>query len=171
MDFRKLLYVYKIFHDSIYNRCNPEYGDVLLTKDGVNTGEATLNTLHEPFSLLSSVCIFKTKKNELISSYLKYFIQSPLGNKAILDSMTGTAIKRIVLRKIKNAKIVVPTIEEQQLIVSELESKLTVCDKIEETISQSLQQAETLRQSILKKAFEGKLVQTEEFTSKKKELV
>ncbi|HAZ01299.1 MAG TPA: hypothetical protein DCY97_03860 [Marinilabiliales bacterium] len=158
MDFRKLIYVDKEFHDSIYSRCNPEFGDVLLTKDGVNTGEVSLNTLHEPFSLLSSVCIFKTKKNELISSYLKYFIQSPFGNKAILDSMTGTAIKRIVLRKIKDAKIVLSPLKEQQLIVDELESKLTVCDKIEETISHSLQQAETLRQSILKKAFEGKLV-------------
>ena len=158
MDFRKLIYVDKEFHDSIYGRCNPEYGDVLLTKDGVNTGEVTLNTLHEPFSLLSSVCIFKTKTNQLISSYLKYFIQSPFGNKAILESMTGTAIKRIVLRKIKDAKIVLPTHEEQQLIVDELESKLTVCDKIEETISQSLQQAESLRHSILKKAFEGKLI-------------
>jgi type I restriction enzyme S subunit len=158
MDFRKLTFVDKDFHDSIYGRCNPEYGDVLLTKDGINTGEVTLNTLHDPISLLSSVCIFKTKKNLLISSYLKYFIQSPFGNKAILDSMTGTAIKRIVLRKIKDAYIILPSIEEQQLIVDKLESKLSVCNKIEETINQSLLQAETLRQSILKKAFEGKLV-------------
>jgi type I restriction enzyme S subunit len=48
---------------------------------------------------------------------------------------------------------------EQQLIVSEIESRLSVCDKIEESISASLQQAEALRQSILKKAFEGKLVE------------
>lgn len=158
MDFRKIVYVDKEYHDSIYPRCNPEFGDVLLTKDGINTGEVTLNTLHEPFSLLSSVCVFKTKKEELVSSFLKYFIQSPFGNKAILDSMTGTAIKRIVLRKIKDAQIILPPLPEQHLIVSELESKLTVCDKIEETISQSLQQAETLRQSILKKAFEGRLI-------------
>lgn len=164
MDFRKIIYVDKEYHNSIYPRCNPEFGDVLLTKDGINTGEVTLNTLHEPFSLLSSVCVFKTKKEELISSFLKYFIQSPFGNKAILDSMTGTAIKRIVLRKIKDAKIILPPLSEQQLIVSELESKLTVCNKIEETISQSLLQAETLRQSILKKAFEGKLVTTEKLT-------
>lgn len=52
-------------------------------------------------------------------------------------------------------------ISEQQRIVDELESKLTVCDKIEETISKNLQQAETLRQSILKKAFEGKLVEAD----------
>lgn len=157
MDFRKVLYVDKDYHDSIFPRCNPEFGDVLLTKDGINTGEVTLNTLHEPFSLLSSVCVFKTKKTVLSSAFLKYFIQSPLGNKAILESMTGTAIKRIVLRKIKDAKIIIPSIQEQQRILSELESKLTVCDKIEETISQSLLQAESLRQSVLKKAFEGKL--------------
>lgn len=158
MDFRKVVYVDKEYHDSIYPRCNPEFGDVLLTKDGINTGEVTLNTLHDPFSLLSSVCIFKTKKNELLSAFLKFFIQSPFGNKAILESMTGTAIKRIVLRKIKDAQIILPPMLEQDLIVSELESKFSVCDKVEETLSQSLLQVETLRQSILKKAFEGKLI-------------
>jgi type I site-specific restriction endonuclease len=39
-----------------------------------------------------------------------------------------------------------------------VEGKLSFCDKIEETISQSLQQAETLKQRILKKAFEGRMV-------------
>jgi type I restriction enzyme S subunit len=55
-------------------------------------------------------------------------------------------------------QIDLPNEKEQQLIVEELESKLTICDKIEETISQCLQLSETLRQSILKKAFEGKLI-------------
>lgn len=157
MDFRKVTYVDKTFHESIYCRCNPEYGDVLLTKDGINTGEVTLNTLHEPFSLLSSVCIFKSKKELLKSEFLKYFIQSPLGSKAILDSMTGTAIKRIVLRKIKDSQIIIPPIKEQNIIILEIESRLSVADKMEECIRQNLQQAEALRQSILKKAFEGKL--------------
>jgi type I restriction enzyme S subunit len=161
MDFSKLTYIDKDFHESIYGRCNPEYGDVLLTKDGVNTGEVTLNTLHEPFSLLSSVCIFKTKKDKLQAEYLKYFIQSPFGSKIILESMTGTAIKRIILRKIKDAEIIMPPLKEQIQIVQEIESRLSVCDKMEETITTSLQQAEALRQSIFKKAFEGKFVKTE----------
>lgn len=158
MDFRKATYVDKEFHDSIFGRCNPEFGDVLLPKDGINTGEVTLNTLHEPFSLLSSVCIFKTKKKELRSDFLKYFIQSPLGSKAILNSMTGTAIKRIILRKIKDSEISLPDAIEQNNIVQEIESRLSVADKMEESIIQSLQQAEALRQSILKEAFEGKLL-------------
>lgn len=158
MDLKKLTYIDKEFHDSIFSRCNPEYGDVLLTKDGVNTGEVTLNTIHEPFSLLSSVCLFKPKKDELKSEFLKYFIQSPVGSKMINSSMTGTAIKRIILRKIKAAEIVLPPIEEQLKIVLEIESRLSVCDKIEEAIEDSLLKAEALRLSIIKKGFEGKLV-------------
>ncbi|WP_426671471.1 restriction endonuclease subunit S [Mucilaginibacter sp. McL0603] len=162
MDFRKLYYVDKDYHESIYGRCNPEYGDVLLTKDGINTGEVTLNTLKEPFSLLSSVCLFKPKKQILRAELLKYFIQSPFGNKVILQSMTGTAIKRIILGKIKEAKISLPSLKEQSEIILEIESRLSVCDKMEETINNSLQQAEALRQSILKRAFEGKLVRNYE---------
>jgi len=157
MDLRNVTYVNKEFHDSIYNRCNPEFGDVLLTKDGVNTGEVTLNTLHEPFSLLSSVCIFKPSKYLFSGSFLKYYIQSPLGLKAIQDSMTGTAIKRIILRKIRASEIALPPAKEQEIIIEQIEDRLSLVDKMEESINQSLQQSESLRQSILKRAFEGNL--------------
>jgi type I restriction enzyme S subunit len=48
--------------------------------------------------------------------------------------------------------------EEQNRIVQEIESRFSIADKMEESINQSLQQAEALRQSILKKAFEGRLL-------------
>ncbi|MBU1011148.1 MAG: restriction endonuclease subunit S [Bacteroidetes bacterium] len=66
---------------------------------------------------------------------------------------------RISFEEIADYPVNVCKPEEQQLIVSEIESRLSVCDKIEESISTSLIQAEALRQSILKKAFEGKLVE------------
>lgn len=71
---------------------------------------------------------------------------------------SGTTVLGINLTSLKEISVPKLNLKEQQIIVDELESKLTVCDKIEETISQTLQQVETLRQSILKKAFEGKLV-------------
>ena len=52
--------------------------------------------------------------------------------------------------------------EEQHQIVQEIESRLSVCDKVEESITESLEKAEALRQSILKKAFEGNLLSTQE---------
>jgi len=111
---------------------------------------------------------FKNKDNR-VKPFLKYFLLKNYNDIRRLSS--GGVQPNLNLGVVKKTLIPLPPIAEQQLIVSELESKLTVCDKIEETISQSLQQAETLRQSILKKAFEGKLVQTEVFTSQKKELV
>jgi type I restriction enzyme S subunit len=157
MDLSNVVYVDKEFHESIFQRCNPEYGDVLLTKDGVNTGDVTLNILREPFSLLSSVCLLKTKREHLTPTFLKYYIQSPIGNKNIVGEMTGTAIKRIILRRIKDAEIIIPPTKEQELIVQEIESRFSVADKLEETITNSLQQAEALRQSILKITFEGRI--------------
>ncbi len=158
LDLSDIVYVDESFHGSIYDRCNPEYGDVLLTKDGVNTGNVTLNTLEEPFSLLSSVCLLKPNPRKLDSSYLSYYIQSPVGNKNILGSMTGTAIKRIILKQIKESKIIMPSLEEQRRITQEIERRFSEADSMEKTIDRNLQQAEALRQSILKTAFEGRLV-------------
>ncbi|MEZ5016632.1 MAG: restriction endonuclease subunit S [Flavipsychrobacter sp.] len=158
MEMSKVIYTDKEFFDTIYNRCNPEYGDVLLTKDGINTGHVTLNTLKEPFALLSSVCLFKTDSSKLSPAFLKYYIQSPIGKRNIIGQMSGTAIKRIILKKIKTSEIYLPPQDVQSHIVQEIESRLSVADKLQETITTSLAQAESLRQSILKQAFEGKLV-------------
>jgi type I restriction enzyme S subunit len=52
--------------------------------------------------------------------------------------------------------------QEQHQIVREIETRLSICDKLEETIAEALQKSEALRQSILKKAFEGKLLNEKE---------
>ena len=157
-----ITYVDESFHQTIYKRCNPEKGDVLLIKDGVTTGTATINTLNEEFSLLSSVALLKANKDALYSYYLKNFLNSPTGFKIVTGKMTGTAIKRIILAKIKNSNIPLPPLTEQRRIVAEVERRLSLSDKMEATIAESLQKAEYLRQSILKKAFEGKLLNEKE---------
>jgi type I restriction enzyme S subunit len=158
LDLTNVCYVDKAFHDSIYRRCNPQYGDILLTKDGANTGNVTLNTLTEEFSLLSSVCIIKTSKEKLLPQFVKYYLQSPIGFKEVVGAMSGTAIKRIILKHIKEANIILPPIIKQNSIVNEIEKRFSEADNLEKAIDNSLAKAETLRQSILKQAFEGKLV-------------
>ncbi len=121
LDLGNVSYVGKEFHDRIYPRCKPSIGDVLLTKDGANTGNVTLNTLDEPFSLLSSVCLIKTMPHVLQPAFLSYYIQSPQGLQSITGQMTGAAIKRIILRDIKLAEIPLPPLPEQQRIVALLD--------------------------------------------------
>jgi len=105
-----------------------------------------------PDSVVGLVCNEKL----LLNKFTNYFF---ISHKSKLEELApATAQKNINVDILEKVKIPLPSIKEQNLIVEELESKLTVCDKIEETINHSLQQAETLWQSILKKAFEGRLV-------------
>jgi type I restriction enzyme, S subunit len=98
---------------------------------------------------------------QILNRYLhRFIVQDVFRNKA-QRAMTGAVgLRRVPKQFIENYLIPLPpTIFEQKKIIQEIESRLSVCDKIEECISTSLLQAEALRQSILKKAFEGKLVE------------
>ena len=121
LDEDNVTYVGPEFHDSIYPRCNAEFGDVLLTKDGANTGQVTINTFREPISLLSSVCLIKPNRSKLDPRFLVYYIQSDAGFENITGQMTGAAIKRIILKNIKSSEIPLPPLEEQQRIVAVLD--------------------------------------------------
>ena len=157
VDLTNVSYVNVDFHNSIYPRCKPEVGDVLLTKDGANTGNVTINTIDEPFSLLSSVCLIKPNTNKLLASFLKYYIQSPCGLMSIVGKMTGTAIKRIVLKDIKNAIVPVPDIEAQRSIVARLDELSFETQRLEAIYKQKIAALDELKQSLLQKAFAGEL--------------
>ena len=62
VDLSNVSYIDADVHRNIYQRCNPEKGDVLLIKDGAMTGVVTINNLDEEFTLLSSVALIKTNK-------------------------------------------------------------------------------------------------------------
>lgn len=123
---------------------------------------------NEKVVLGKSACYFNVL-DSVNKHYIRYYLTSNIFTSYANKNATGSTIKNVGLKTMREFPIPMPpTSEEQQLIVDELESKLTVCDKIEETISQSLQQAETLRQSILKKAFEGKLLQQNNLQARKR---
>jgi type I restriction enzyme, S subunit len=153
LDLENVSYVEETFHNRIYPRCKPGVGDVLLTKDGANTGNVTLNTIDEPFSLLSSVCLIKTKPDALKPSFLSYYIQSPIGLKSITGQMTGAAIKRIILRDIKLAEIPLPPVAEQQRIVGLLDEAFAGLATAKANAEKNLQNARALFESHLQSVF------------------
>jgi type I restriction enzyme S subunit len=157
LDLDDLTYVDEHVHREIYSRCNPEHGDVLLTKDGVNTGVVAINTLNEEFSLLSSVAVLKIDHGLLEAKFLKHYITSPDGSRSLLGGMTGTAIRRIILRQINEATLPLPPLAEQKRIVSKIEELFSELDAGEESLRRARRQLGLYRQSLLKQAFEGKL--------------
>lgn len=153
LELKNVSYVERDFHDRIYPRCSPRIGDVLLTKDGANTGNVALNTIDEPFSLLSSVCLIKTNPSALNSGFLCYYLQSPDGLKSIIGQMTGAAIKRIILRDVKLATIPLPPLVEQQRIVGLLDDAFEGLATAKANAEKNLQNARTLFESHLQSVF------------------
>jgi type I restriction enzyme, S subunit len=153
VDLSDVAYVDKQFHDSIYSRCNPEKGDVLLVKDGVMTGVVIVNNLDEPFSMLSSIALIKASKSVLDAQYLKHFLESPLGFRMVTNQMTGTAIKRIVLDKIRTSPILLPPLSEQKKISHIINS---TDKKISDLITYKIT-TEFLKRGLMQKLLTGKI--------------
>lgn len=112
-DFSNITYVPEEVHRPIYERCNPEVGDVLYIKDGATTGIAMVNTLEEEFTLLSSVALLKQDRSIMNG----YFLTALLNNKDmytdIRNNMGGAAITRLTIAKLNAINIIVPPIELQ----------------------------------------------------------
>ena len=107
-------------HYKIYGRCDVRKGDLLLTKDGANTGNAALNPLDEPFSLLSSVAMLRFDGRLHSSAYFMYQILSALGQAQIKEAMSGNAITRLTLQKIRALRFAAAPLPEQTAIATVL---------------------------------------------------
>lgn len=122
IDLSNLSYISEEEHTEIYNKCPVKHRDVLLTKDGANTGNCALNNLDFEFSLLSSVAVLRGQENKLCQDFLFQSILSDSIQSLITESMSGQAITRITLAKIGRFTISVTSPAEQQRIASCLSS-------------------------------------------------
>ncbi|NUN99108.1 MAG: restriction endonuclease subunit S [Saprospiraceae bacterium] len=121
LDLKNVDFITRDAHESIYRRCSVGFGDVLLTKDGANTGNVCINTIKEPISLLSSVAFLRGKKDYLRNDFLFQTLACEKLQKTFKDQMSGNAITRTTLTKIKATQVAIPKIIEQERIISILE--------------------------------------------------
>jgi len=156
IDLSELTYVSLEVHRKIYQRCDPKPGDVLYIKDGATTGIAVINNLNFEFSMLSSVAMLRPEKY-LIPEFLCYYLNCPDTFNRMTSKMTGTAINRIILDRIRNAEISLPPLEEQKEIVCRIEKLFKFADEVEKQVKEAQKQVEKISQSILTKAFRGEL--------------
>lgn len=155
IDLSNITYVTKEVHKEIYSRCDVIYGDVLYIKDGATAGIATINTLEEEFSMLSSVALIRTDlklaKNEFVKDYLNY------RKKEILKNISGSAITRLTLSKIKDILVPLPSLPEQHEIVRLIDDLLARERAAQQAAEQALASIDLMKKSILARAFRGEL--------------
>lgn len=132
--------------------CSPKQGDVLYSKDGT-VGKLAIVNQDEEFVVLSSLAILRPS-SVLLSEFLFYSMMSPEFQKFALSRKTGAAIKRVVLRTIKEFQISVPPLEEQKRIVAKIDKIFAKIDKAISLTEESLKQAKNLLPSVLNEVFE-----------------
>ncbi len=134
-----------------------EEGTFLLTNSGATLGVPKITLIS---GCINDGSVALLGLDETLKLYLYFFLFTQtnklrqINQGAAQPNLNTTIVKRIILP--------LPPHSEQRRIVNAVERRLSVSDKMEETITESLQKAESLRQSILKKAFEGKLLNKKE---------
>jgi type I restriction enzyme S subunit len=146
-------YIDKETHESIYQRCNVEKGDLLIIKDGAITGRVTINNIDEPFSLLSSVAFVKSFNQYIDNKYIMYYLRSDVGREKIIGRMTGSAMPRIILEKIKSTILPLPPLAEQKRIVARVDELMTLCDTMEGKLKEDKALSEKMMEAVLQEAF------------------
>ncbi len=131
--------------------CMPFNGDVLFSKDGT-VGKVALVNYETPFVILSSLAILRPSEC-ILSEYLQNFLQSPLFMEKAIKSKTGAAIKRVVLRTIKEFKIPLPPLQEQKRIVAKLDSLFAKIDHAIALHQQNIDEADAFMGSVLNEVF------------------
>lgn len=157
IDLTNITFVSKDVHDEIYSRCDVQYGDVLYIKDGATTGIATVNTIEEPFSLLSSVAVLRPDKKQIMAEYMVYNLNSSKTKAMMINNMSGNAITRLTLSKIKTAPITVCSLNEQAETVRLLDNLLAKEQQAKEAAEGVLEQIDLIKKAILARAFRGEL--------------
>lgn len=141
--------------------CYP--GDVLINIVGPPLGKVSIVPSRYPEWNINQAIVLFRPNSWIHSKYISYFLQNPLTINWLEGTSKATAGQyNVKVSTCREIPISFCSLSEQHQIVQEIESRLSVCDKIEESIIESLEKAQALRQSILKKAFEGQLLDEKE---------
>lgn len=106
-------------HNELKKRCNPQTGDILLTKVGT-TGIPVIVDNDRDFSLFVSVSLIKFNHNYINPAYFIYLLKSPLVQDQAAENTRGVGNKNWVLSDIENTLLVIPPLAEQKRIVEQI---------------------------------------------------
>jgi len=148
LDFDNTRFITEEEHKRLAKRCNPEFGDVLLTKVGT-TGIAKVVDTQKEFSIFVSVALLKFAQNEIFPWFLEYVINSPLVKEQSDRFTMGVGNKNLVLKYIKSFVVPIPPYAEQKRIVAKVDELFTLCDQLTTQTNTSAAARGRLRDALL----------------------
>ncbi len=99
-------------------------GDVLLPARGTAIRTAVFHVQSYPCIASSNVIVIRPDAKLLDSTYLKIFLDSPIGNKLISSAQQGMTVMNISYKDLNVLEIPIPFMEQQQKVVQEYKEEL-----------------------------------------------
>lgn len=120
--------------------CVPQYGDILVGKDGARFFEdIIIYRQPEKPALLSSIAILRCNTEEILPEYLYYLLRTPSFRKDVKENYgSGSAIPRIILKDFKRMPVRYPVLPIQRQIIAILEAmdqKIQVNCKVNDNLA------------------------------------
>jgi type I restriction enzyme S subunit len=151
IDFSDTRFISREAHEDLARRCNPEFGDLLLTKIGT-TGIAVVVDTTLPFSLFVSVALIKLPPISACRDFLSLVINSPFVRQQSEDGTEGVGNKNLVLRKIRAFRIPLPPLNEQMRIVARVKELRRVCVELRAVLDRSRAKQTALADALIDQA-------------------
>ncbi|MFL0858223.1 restriction endonuclease subunit S [Vibrio parahaemolyticus] len=151
LDFSNARFISYEQHEELCKRCNPQKGDLLLTKVGT-TGIPVLIDTDTQFSIFVSVALIKFPISFLCGNYLSMLVSSPFVKKQSEDGTQGVGNKNLVLKTISAFTLVMPPFQEQKRIVAKVDELMTLCDQLKSRLQTSQQTQLALAESLVEGA-------------------
>ncbi len=151
LDFSSTRFISTNEHNQLSQRCNPQFGDLLLTKVGT-TGIPVAVDTNRQFSIFVSVALIKAPWALVNAEYLRRLISSPLVKVQSKNGTEGIGNKNLVLRKIGDFLLVVPPAEEQHRIIAKVDELMALCDQLKTHITAANQLQQKLADVVVEQA-------------------
>lgn len=156
IDWDNTKYISTNEHKALTKRCNPEMGDILLTKSG-SIGDAAIIDSNVEFSIFESLALIKYNSDKIVGKYLLFYLNSQFAKNFYLKSSKGISIRHLHLNELRKIRIFMPPIELQ----NEFADIVQKVETLKQKQNQSAEELDTLFKSLMQKAFRGELTNSE----------
>jgi type I restriction enzyme S subunit len=128
--------------------------DVLINKDGANTGKVAIYNCTQYGKACINEHLFILRGNDSLDQvFLYYYLLSDIGQKKVKETITGSAQPGITTKFVNPIKLLIPQKEEQKTIVS----ILIVADQEINILQKQLEALKQQKKGLMQKLLTGKI--------------
>lgn len=138
IDFDNTKFISQEEHNLFIKRCNPEPGDLLLTKIGTIGNVCIVPNDAPDFSIFVSVALLKLNKNIVSPIYMQAALSTYFAKSQMQRELKGIGVPDLHLENICNIQIPIPDKVEEQNKIAEILQKAYIKKQIKHTKAQDL---------------------------------